>query len=240
MNYIQKVIVLSLLFIFNSGVINAAQKMQDAVLLYKQKQFEQAYTTLNEINPKSATVWYNMGNCAYKKDEHDYALACWRCAHANAQGSLKNFIEYNIAVAQTKLNKKSEESFLEKILVLYRSIPLIIFQLIFLISWFLLLAFIKKNKHGTKYRSLFFGLLLCVTIITGIGLVFKYRTINQRRGIVMKHTVSLFAGPDEQYHVLGSLNVASEVIVHEQRPSWCKVSTGHGSGWVVQDSIVVL
>ena len=233
---------MSLLLCLITSAISYAttQKFERAATLYNQKQFDQAYTVLQDMKPKSSTVWYNMGNCAYKKNELDHAIACWRCAHATAYPAARDTIEYNIDVVEKKLNKNTQESFLKKIFDFYRSIALIIFQLFFLVSWFSLLLFIKKYKHGTKYRSLLLGLLLFVTMVSGIALGFKYHTINQHRGIVMRHNVSLFAGPDEQYHVLGSLDGVSEVVVHEQRPSWCKVSTEQGSGWVVQDSIVVV
>lgn len=222
-----------------AAIVHATPKFEQAINLYNHKQFDQAYVAFMDIQSKCSAVWYNVGNCAYKKNEYDHALACWRCAHALAPDSFKDAIEYNIDVVEEKLNKNKEESFLTKIFMIYRSIPLILFQLIFLLSWFLLLLFIKKYNHGTKYTSLF-GLLLFVTMISGIALGFKYHNINQRRGIVMKQHVSLFAGPNEQYHVLGTLDGISEVIVYEQRPPWCKVSTEHGSGWVAQDSIVVV
>lgn len=218
--------------------IASVEKFRAATALYNQKQFDQAYVLLQEINPKSEAVWYNMGNCAYKKNDYEHALSCWRCAGSNAS-RLEN-VYYNIDVVEKKLNRTKQESFWNKMYNFYYSMPLIIFQFFFLLPWFLLLLFIKKYKHGTKYRSLFFGVLLFVTMISGIALGFKYHIIKQRKGIVMKPQVSLYAGPDEQFHVLGCLEGASEVIVHEQRPSWCKISTEHGSGWVVRDSIVVV
>lgn len=228
------------LLCLSTNALCVSEKFEMAATHYNQQQFDQAYTILKDLNPKNAPVLYNMGNCAYKKNEFDHALIWWRCAHATASAALKNTIEHNIGIVEKKLNKSAQKSSLKNILAFYRSIALIIFQLFFLISWFSLLLFIKKYKHGTKYTASFFALLLFVSILSGIALGFKYHILNQRRGIVMKHNVSLFAGPDEQYHVLGSLDSTSEVIVLEQRPSWYKVSTEQGSGWVARDSIVVL
>jgi hypothetical protein len=216
-----------------------AQKFEIAANLYKQGQFEQAYAILHAVDPKSSTVWYNMGNCAYKNNELYRARTCWLCAEVRAVGDVRQYTEYNLHVVEKKLNIDRKETFFKKIQNFYRSIDLMIIQIIFLIFWFSLLFFIKKYKHGTKYRSLFLGLLLFLVILGSAGLGLKYHSINQRRGIIMKQHVSLFAGPDEQFHILGSLEGGSEVIVHEQRPSWFKISTDQISGWVMQDSIVV-
>ena len=180
---------ISFIWLFVAVIAHATPKFEQAVNLYQQKQFDQAYVTFMDIQPKNYAVWYNMGNCAYKKNELDHALACWRCADAFACPQLEKNIKYNIDVVEEKLNKHKEESFLAKIFIFYRSIPLILYQLFFLVSWFLLLLFIKKYNHGTKYTSSLFGLLLFVTVISGLALGFKYHSINQRRGIVMKHHV---------------------------------------------------
>ena len=236
--------IIFLLCVFATNIIHGDSAIPDqlrsAAALYEQKEYDQASVLLRDIHPKNSVIWYNMGNCAYKKNEYEYALSYWRCAYASASSDVKKHIAYNIDVVEQKMGRSNQTSFVKNIYDAYRSIPLIIFQLFFLLPWFLLLLFIKRYKHGTKYKSLFFVSLLFMTIVSGVVLGFKYHIIKQRRGIVMKHQVSLFAGPDEQYHILGFLDGASEVVVHEQRPSWYKISYKQGSGWLMQDSIVVV
>lgn len=208
--------------------------------LYAQKDYDTAYAILNSMHPKSAAIWYDLGNCAYKRNEHERALAYWRCAHEFASNNLKENILYNVDMIEKKMNRVDQASFFKRFCDAFGSIPLIVLQLLFLFPWFLLLLFIKRYKRGTRYRSLFFVLLLFMTILSGIALGFKYHIIKQRRGIIMKPHVPLFAGPDEQYYRISSLECATQVLVHEQRPLWCKISGEKNSGWVMQDSIVVV
>lgn len=236
--------IIFLLCVINSIVIGSSQEKLDqlksAEALYAQKEFDKATAVLRDMHPKNAIVLYNMGNCAYKKDEYEQALSYWQCAQVHAPSALKENIAYNIALVKNKLPSNTHTSFLKILYDWYYAIPLIVFQILFLLCWFLLLLFLKMYKNGTRYRSLSFGLLLIITIMSGIALGFKYHIIKQRRGIIMEHGVSLFAGPDEQYHVLGSLDKASQVTVYEERSSWCKISHEKEFGWVRKDSIVVV
>jgi len=211
-----------------------------SVSLYQQSKYEQAYTVLQAIDPKNYMVWYNLGNCAYKKGDLQEALAYFRCARLALRGSGSNRTNYNIEVVEKKLGKNLQKLFINKISYLFDQMPLLIVQLIFLLAWCLLFFFIKNRNHGKKYRSLFFVATLFIALVSGIALGFKYYSINQRRGIVMKPQVTLFAGPDEQYHALNSLDQASHVIINDQRDNWFKVMSESGSGWVMQDSIMVV
>lgn len=211
-----------------------------AHVLYQQGNYKEASAILETINPKSYTVWFNLGICAYKQDQLALSLAYLRCARLASMDKRKDRIENAINFVEKKLGKPSQKLFIDKISALFDCMPLLIVQLIFILAWFLLFFFIKNRKHGKKYRSLFFVMTLFVAVASGIALGFKYHSIKQHRGIVMKPHVTLFAGPDEQYHVLATLDQASQLIIKDQRNDWFKVMSEHGSGWVMQDSIVVI
>jgi uncharacterized protein YgiM (DUF1202 family) len=162
------------------------------------------------------------------------------CAQLAGDSFVSSYAAHNQRIVAIKTAKKNAEPEIGFFSACLRSIGLFWLQIFFLIAWFLLLFFIKKYKHGTKYKSLWLGLSLCLTIVTGVILGLKYHSNSQRRGIIMKQAVSLFAGPDEQYHVVGALEKGAQVFVHEQRSSWCKVSHATGSGWLAHDAIVVV
>lgn len=221
-----------------------AQTAQEVFLqanqLYDEKQFESACAAYQSLDPKDCSILYNMGNCYYKLGDHAQAIAHWHQAEKRAQDSLLSHIRSNIVVSLDVAGIPNAQRNSVLAFRLMGDIALIWFQLLFLFLLFALFFFIKNNNHGKKYRMFFGTLLLIATVSSGIILVIKYKSLKQRRGIVMKSNVSLLSGPDEQYHVLASLPAASCVDVIQERDSWCKVRNNSVIGWIVKDSLTVV
>ena len=52
--------------------------------------------------------------------------------------------------------------------------------------------------------------------------------------------ISLYAGPDVQYHVVAQADPYAQLKVHELRASWCKVGYSNTIGWVPLEKIVIV
>ncbi len=72
-----------------------------------------------------------------------------------------------------------------------------------------------------------------------LAIMIKYDD-SRHKGVIMKNNVSLFAGPNEQYHALGIVPLACQVQVQESKDQWCKIKSDHGCGWVLANSITVI
>jgi len=207
---------------------------------YDEKEFSDAYTLYQSMEQKDAAVLYNMGNCSYKLGNSVDALACWHRAHKKAPADLMQSISFNIAVAEEKLGVNNETGLKKMLAKLLAHRSLFGLQILFLFLWFALFFFIKKYNRGTKYRMFFLIFLLSCTISSGAFLILKYHSVTQHKGIVMKSDVSIFAGPDEQYHSLATMQQAEYVLVADQRDQWYKIKYKNITGWVMKDALAVV
>jgi uncharacterized protein YgiM (DUF1202 family) len=235
-------VVLSL-FLFSESQCKDQESFLQANKAYEQKEYQQAFDLYASMANKGVSAWYNMGNSAYKLGNYAQAMACWHCAQRGATAAEIDSINANVEVVQQKMGiEKTTNSnsklfnFINKTLSLF---SLLFLQLLFLLSWFLLFYFIKKNNHGTKYRTLMLVLLLTFNVFFIFALILKHNDL-QHKGVVMKENTSLFAGPNEQFHVLGTLPIASKVAIVESQNKWCKIKHSQGCGWILSDSIAVL
>lgn len=212
---------------------------------YECKDFKQAHELYAAIGNKSAATWYNMGNCCFQLGNYVDAVACWHHAQRGASGAVVEDIAYNIDIAEQKLGlEKQDQSIWTRISMHLKKrmngFSLLMLQILFLLTWFALFFFIKKRKRGKKYRSLIIGILLMINVFFVLGLTLKYYDALQQKGVVMKQQNQIFAGPNEQYHVVGTLPIASCVKIIEQRGSWCKIKYSQDAGWVKSETLTIV
>lgn len=197
--------------------------------LYKQKQFEQALTTYQEIKQKSSAVWYNIGNCYYCLKNYPQALWAWRKAQkTNSTSSIYQKAQQQINNVALLLGVQDQE---KKIAIqTWSQTSLGMLQLIFLISWVLFFSLIIWYTYCRKKKTLVLlaGLnMLCV----GTILYTKYYQA-QTVTAICTDQICLHAGPQVQYPIVGTLKKGSEVIIKEQQQTWCKVKQGSVIGWI--------
>ncbi len=209
---------------------------------YETNDIEQALTLYQSIDQKGPATWYNMGNCFYKKDDYPHALVCWKRAERDATLSELSTIEHNIGILEQKSGKSSQQGMF---VTGYRSIKkyvsllsLTVVQVSFLIMLIVLLSFVKRLIRTKRYSIL--TLLLGITTILAAVLIIKYAMQTCYVGMVMQPTISVLAGPNEQYHIVGSLDAMTELVVQEQREGWMKVLSSAIVGWVPVGTVEIL
>jgi len=226
-------------------IVHAAdleQVFAQANALYGKKEYDRALELYQSMEPKSSVVWFNMGNCMYKKRDYEQAYIFWLCAQDHADEALSADINYNIAAIEKKLDEINQENdsakdFLSKYGSLF---SLFILQILFLSAWFtLIFYFIKMSKHGRKYKPVL-GCLMVTTVILAGLLVIQYQSRLNRPAIVTHKDVAFFAGPHTQYHQLGTLKKSSRVRVKQTTEGWAKVVHKNKVGWVAADSIAIV
>lgn len=231
-----------IIFLIGIASLLQAQHAQELFLLgnesYVHGKFNDALKRYNTIKNKGPGVWYNMGNCYYQENEFPQAILCWQRAVKGASNSLYNDIQHNSALAYKKLGKEVPSLVLPGIIERStRHMPTIFIQGLFLASWFLLWVLLLRRR-----KNLFILLFVCfvsiICIFFGIAAWYRYAYQKNQYGIVTKKGVTLYIGPNEQYHTVGHLEPADMVALIEQRSSeWYKVTKEHMSGWVPSSAI---
>ncbi len=222
---------------------NAQELFLRANKCYERNEWQKAVDTYDAIGRKGRAVWYNMGNCLYKLHQYPDALVCWKRAQKGATAAESYDITRNIHAAVCKLGKTEHDTWWER---WYNFIQrgagffsLLTLQLIFLLAWFLLFF---GARWWVKQRWYFSQALLLVVgvLFSGTSLFVVYRAHQYPVGIVLKKRVSLFAGPNQDYHVLDTVHCADEVKICEEHPGWYKVLCHGTLGWIAAADVKVV
>ncbi len=206
----------------------------EAQELYEHKEYGKALEAYYAITNKGSPTWYNMGNCAYHMERYDDACVYWLRARKGAtQEQLQN-IKNNVHMLSDKVGTTIDMQAIESPLCY---VPLVGLQIIFFILW-ILFFWITTRRHRRKKEILF--LLSIAIIISGYLLVVKYRINNRTYAMVQKDQVAFFAGPDANYHSIGSLQRYDMVTICKQVDSWCKINHHDRTGWIPTQELVTL
>ena len=205
---------------------------------YKNKEYKKAFDLYNTISHKGCSTWYNMGNCAFKMNKHINSLVCWRKAQHNATSRELQNIEKNINIAYHMLGRMPEHTgFNRFVRTMLNRFSLFSWQILFLLFWFIFFIIVFLVK---RYRRSLLVLLLPLNIVFGSAVVKKHWLQRYPRAIVVAKSSFAFTGPDVKYHHVGSVAIADEVTVLQQRDGWYKVQAKRFVGWVTADTIEVI
>jgi len=216
---------------------------------YQKGNFSKAYDLYKQVSPKDSSVHYNLGNCAYKMNLYGYALLHWRRAENNWGLFGREELLNNINLVRKRIHHVSSEkseSPLYKLLDYFRGINssfismirsthLFSLQLLVLLLWILLFAYLKylyRKKQKIVIISLFFLLALF-----GGMLAIKYSFSFRSFGIVVAKQTKLRSGPGKSYALLGLLPEAKECIIRGASGDFYKIKVDRQIGWVDAQSI---
>lgn len=114
-------------------------------------------------------------------------------------------------------------------------IPLIIWQVLFLISWFFFLFYLKNFR---SFYIIFFRFIFL--LLTGIMVAWGYYSNILIEGIINKDKAPLYLGPGFEYPQKGFLNFLDNVLVKKKYDSWYYINTSLYSGWIHAQDIEVV
>ena len=205
--------------------------------LYTENNFTLALATYEKINNKGPAVWYNMGNCAYQTQDMPYALVCWQRAKRVASRQLYSNSEYNIARVKNEHEVQEADLFV-RVVEYISHITFFFLQLFFLV----LLATTLILTGQRQYKKYYWMMILCalLTSMSGCLIGIKYVFCSQCSGIVMMNEASLYTGPDNQYHIVGSVAQAEQVRIYQDKDGWYKIGYNNNVGWVAHNAIALV
>jgi len=215
-----------------------ARDVQETVLrahkLYEQGNVEQALNLYNSIEKKGPATWYNMGNCHYSLKNYMDALVCWKKAERDASWSELPSIYHNIDETYKNLHVEHGGGFnasikriIQRVLALF---SLYGWQLLFLLVWVILLFFAARLARNRKFGIL--SVLSVLVLLFGTCLYKKYDLTFMRSGIIMEKNLTVYAGPGDDFHELGSLAKATEISICDEHNDWIKIRDQKLVGWV--------
>lgn len=196
---------------------------------YEHKNYQEALNRYEKIEPKTAPVWYNMGNCAYRLGQYLNALLYWRRAYALGSGSLVYQCAENMKLACQKQGIKSLccKPF-------FKAHSLMIMQILFFCVFGVFLLLSRRLLQKKQYVLLMF--MASALIGSGILICFGYHE-RVPVAFVMQSGVAVRAGPDVHYQELALLTAGNPVYVKQKRSNWCKIDGDGICGWVDEKNI---
>jgi tetratricopeptide (TPR) repeat protein len=254
-----KFITTIILSLFISAYLNADQEQPNyqsifdkANSLYKEGQYESAMEYYKKIQAESASVNYNLGNCAYKLNKLGLAHLYWRRAEKYWGMSDRTELLNNIKMIKEKIkeqkngrkDKTTETEFKKlknlkiQITSFIRATPLLFFQFVFLIFWIFLFVFIRKLFRLRK--RLLAAMLFTFIAVSGLMLVSKYNFEYKQFGIVTDASAKLLSGPGDNYQVLSFVTEAKEVVIQKASNGFYKIKINGQIGWISQTAVEVI
>jgi tetratricopeptide (TPR) repeat protein len=215
--------------------------------LYKEGKVDKALSLYQNIKDKSAHVYYNMGNCAYKLEKYGYAILYWRRAEKNWDLFDRSELLHNILFLkqQLKMGETPKPITTTKLsgiksffafgtlyfFSLFKALPLVFFQLLFLLLWVILFSLLRLLFFYKKIIIIYS--LFTITALSGISLAFKYNIENKNYGVTLTST-QVNSGPGENFQTVCSLPEGKEVVLGKKSGQYYKI--GH-LGWAKDTNI---
>ena len=211
---------------------------------YAQARYEEAFDGYKLIYDKgleSASLYYNLGNCAFKLQQYAQAILWFERAKLLAPRDAD--ILYNIEMANRFCLDKIEavpEFFLQTWIRGVRD-RLSVGQwawgtlLLFVLSAALLLRFFFGRSRNGRRWAFYGSLLIMVLTISAFSFGWSQRQQLHRRhfAIVFAPVVSVKSAPDRQGKDLFIIHEGTKVRILEQMGAWGRVELADGrQGWM--------
>ena len=206
---------------------------------YKAGYFKEAKRLYDSIDEKSATVNYNIGNCAYKLNDLGTALLHWRRAEQDWGLFGRRELLENISFINNTITKKRGArryvSYLRTLVGSYaRSFPIIFLQIIFLLMWFLFFMCLRIYK---KRKWFIFATFIFLFVLVSVAMIVRYSFENGNRAVVMQKDVPLLSGPGNKFQALGYLHLGNEVSAGKESEDFVKIRTSGLIGWTLKKNV---
>lgn len=205
---------------------------------YNKADFSEALALYDSIKYKGVAVLSNMGNCYFHKGKVPEAILYWLRAQKIAD--INDFITIQSYINNALDKQGVRHSKISEILMLAsRLLSLWAWQLLFLFFWFVLILRYSYLKRQRRYSIACLLLLLVLTIGTMCAWAYNYQ--QHMRGIIIKPSISVFAGPGKDYVKLAQASELLVLRVYQQRNHWLKVYIPQkGLGWIQEADLAML
>jgi len=216
--------------------------LQQAAQLFYEQKYDKALDLYKKIEPKDATVWYNIGlTYLHLEDNLQADIAFARAEKYGTWQIWKKIDEINIYLALEKnpdfVAKWSDQLaiFCKRCILSISMIISQLFLLIILMVLFIMYWYKKWNTYKNYFVASFFGFFFFCMIL------YKEQMLMLQRGIVVQDIADVYAGPDSSFYKKdkveqGDMLTWSKDSVH----GYYQVFYDNKCGWVHKKNIEIL
>lgn len=217
------------------GAIQDAPVFEQANKLYVQGALEQALGEYQKITNKTGAVWYNMGAVAYAQQDYAHALLYWLRAQKYGDARTYSLAHERLQELAPHVNLSEKE--INDTVVYYgqlvlRTIPVYVWQLLFLLFWYLLCWCLMKKYRDLGLKS---GILAILLFLMSVPIMIGYY-IYKDYVLVTVDVADVYNGPNSGLYKVGSVQKNKLAKLLDVKKQWYKISHGAIIGWVERKS----
>lgn len=225
-----------------------AQRFAQANELYQKGDYDRAwdiYQGLLESGFQSSSLYFNLGNCAFKQGDIGKAVANY--LRAERLSPRDEDIRENLRFVRSLLADQSllqtRRSFTGELFYGFRD-RLTLRELVFTALgafWFvcLVLALAIWKREISLWRQ-FLWLFVLLYLVSGSLVCAKYLKLREPQAVIVAPSVSAMSGPDGGTELF-TVNEGSTVTMQRSQGDWIQIGLVNGlSGWVEKDSLEMI
>ena len=236
-------------FCFSEEKIHAPKRIfYDAANLYEEGKYDQAikeYSKLLERGLESGNLYYNLGNCYFKKGELGRAILNYEKAmkliardsdlRANYKYA-KSLIKGNSDRAKNIWPLRAIYGFSEQFTL--DGITFFLFFVYFFTIIVIVAGMVLKINRGYFILIIF---ILIITLFLGAFSFYNKITLVDKEAIIIKEMVSAKFEPFDEATTHFTLYEGAKVYVISSKEDWCKIKRYDGkAGWVKKSTLELI
>lgn len=198
---------------------------------------ENLYLDLFHQGFAGASLFYNLGNTAYRKGNRGAAILWFE--RAKRESPRDADVQANLTLARSHL-KSAGESFLEKLVTLFTSTELGVAVTVFLWIFCLLAGALALDwVRPTALIQTFVWSAGILLILTGAYLGFHLHWVRKDWAIVLSAPGEVRNGPGRDYAVGFTIPEGTKVLVLNKRTTWIQIGAPQEGlkGWIPSGDI---
>lgn len=217
---------------------------QQAIQAYHSKDYDQAlekFTQLEFNGIINADLFYNIGNCYFRKSQLGRAILYYKKAlkidpsHAQAASNLK-FMQ---TLIKDKIESQDKGALLELLESIYKSIDMnsaALFTAI-LFACLIILIILLQTVFADRDKSLPVFLIIIIIILLSASSIIaylKYDNFNSRdEAVITAQTAIGYSGPGEEYTRVFTIHEGLSCQIEDQKDNWLLIKLDNGiGGWI--------
>lgn len=248
----KKMLSIMLLLLFCQASFAQEDILKEGNKFYKSAQYDQAIEKYNEIlnqDVVSAEVYFNLGNCYYKKK--NIAQAILNFERAKKLNPDDEDLLYNLELTQQLTTDKIEvlpEFFVNSWFMNLRSsfserqwsiASIILFSICLCFTS----IFLYSKNYTFKKMAFLFGIVSFIlsTILLVMANSAKNNNIDNEFAIVFAPSITLKSSPDQSGNNLFVLHQGSKVKIIDTIGLWSKISIADGNqAWMLTEDLEII
>jgi tetratricopeptide (TPR) repeat protein len=175
-----------------------------------------------------ATLWHNLGNCAFRLDRSPEAILYYRRALHYAPDNTQ--AQWNLHLAERRLGvTRAPPSLPRRLLAGIDAYPRLALALAALLQAAGLVAVLRTSGRA---RRLQLAAVIAVGLALGSRVAMTQCFAQPTAGVILEPSIAVRPDPHATLPVIARLDAGQLVRVEEASDRWARITHAAGSGWV--------